>query len=245
MPHVLCLLPHWTLTTPWDITITYLHLQGFPDGSVDKASACHAGDLGSIPGSGRSPGEGNGNSLQYSCLENSMNRGAWSATVPGSERVGHDWTTKYSLTILIDAAGSRPTERLIIQEHSHSNWENLMQTQEGCPQSPVFNHKAWWPSLCYWAFGGRVNFIFCLIWGLAWNREHYIQCIHWVSHINRTMLLFCWCPQRHLPVSHQLSTRLRHLSLNMPPTPFILLPPKGLSVSSLHDWLFRPPSNPH
>ena len=46
--------------------------QGFPGGSDDKASACNAGDPGSIPGSGRSPGEGNGNPLQYSCLENSM-----------------------------------------------------------------------------------------------------------------------------------------------------------------------------
>ena len=45
---------------------------GFPGGSDGKASACNAGDLGSISGLGRSPGEGNGNSLQYSCLENSM-----------------------------------------------------------------------------------------------------------------------------------------------------------------------------
>ena len=48
-----------------------------------KASACNAGDLGSIPGSGRSPGEGNGNPLQYSCLENPMDGGAWWATVHG------------------------------------------------------------------------------------------------------------------------------------------------------------------
>ena len=48
-----------------------------------KATACNVGDLGSIPGSGRSPGEGNGNPLQYSCLENSMNGRAWWATVHG------------------------------------------------------------------------------------------------------------------------------------------------------------------
>ena len=53
---------------------------GFPGGSEVKASVCHVGDLGSIPGLGRSPGEGNGNPLQYSCLENSMGRGAWWAT---------------------------------------------------------------------------------------------------------------------------------------------------------------------
>ena len=56
---------------------------GFPDGSDGKEFACNAGDLGSIPGSGRSSGEGNGNSLQYSCLENPKDRGAWWATVLG------------------------------------------------------------------------------------------------------------------------------------------------------------------
>ena len=49
--------------------------------SIGKEPACKAGDLGSIPRSGRSPGEGNGNSLQYSCLEDPMDRGAWWATV--------------------------------------------------------------------------------------------------------------------------------------------------------------------
>ena len=53
----------------------------FPGGSDSKASACNEGDPGSIPGSGRSPGEGNGNSLQYSCLENPIVGGAWRATV--------------------------------------------------------------------------------------------------------------------------------------------------------------------
>ena len=51
-----------------------------------KESACNAGDLGLTPGLGRSPGEGNGNSLQYSCLENCMDRGDWWATVPGVEK---------------------------------------------------------------------------------------------------------------------------------------------------------------
>ena len=51
-------------------------------------------DTGSIPASGRSPGEGNDNPLQYSCLENPMDRGAWQATVHGVARVGHDLVTK-------------------------------------------------------------------------------------------------------------------------------------------------------
>ena len=61
----------------------------FPGGSDCKESTCNAEDLGSIPQSGRSPGEGNGNSLQYSCLENPMDRGAWWATV---HRVAKSWT---------------------------------------------------------------------------------------------------------------------------------------------------------
>ena len=56
-------------------------LVGFPSSSEVKASACNVGELGSIPGLGRSPGEGNGNPLQYSCLENPMDRGAWWAAV--------------------------------------------------------------------------------------------------------------------------------------------------------------------
>ena len=58
-------------------------------GSAGKKSGCNVGDLGSIPGLGRSPGEGNGNPLQYSCLENPMDRGVWWATVHG---VAESWT---------------------------------------------------------------------------------------------------------------------------------------------------------
>ena len=66
---------------------------GFPGGSEVKASASNAGDPGSIPGLGRSPGEGNGNPLQYSCLENPMDRGVWLTTVHRVARVRHDRTT--------------------------------------------------------------------------------------------------------------------------------------------------------
>ena len=60
-----------------------LRVWGFPGDSDDKESACNVGDPGLIPGSGKSSGEGNGNPLQYSCLENSMDRGAWQAIVHG------------------------------------------------------------------------------------------------------------------------------------------------------------------
>ena len=66
------------------------NIEGFPGGSEVKAPACNAGDLGSIPGLRRSLGEGNGNPLQYSCLENPMDGGAWWATVHGLRRVGHN-----------------------------------------------------------------------------------------------------------------------------------------------------------
>ena len=58
-------------------------IPGFPGGLGGNESACNVGDLGLIPGLERSPGEGNGNPLQCSCLENSMDRGAWRATVHG------------------------------------------------------------------------------------------------------------------------------------------------------------------
>ena len=67
---------------------------GFPHSSVGKESTYKTGDPGSIPGSGRSPGEGNGNLLQHSCLEKPMDRGAWQATVHGVAKVGHNLATK-------------------------------------------------------------------------------------------------------------------------------------------------------
>ena len=69
-----------------DFTLTPLSW-GFPGGADVRASACNVGDLGSIPGSGRPPGEENGNPLQYSSLENPMDGGAWWTTVHGSQRV--------------------------------------------------------------------------------------------------------------------------------------------------------------
>ena len=76
--------------------------QGFPGGSDSKESACNAGDLSLIPGLERSPGGGCGNPFQYTCLENSMDRGAWCATVHGiTKRVKPKLTAKqqcFSLT---------------------------------------------------------------------------------------------------------------------------------------------------
>ena len=82
-----------------------------------KESACNAGDLGSIPGSGRSPGEGNGEPIQYSCLENPMDRGAWQAAVHGVVRVGHNLATKPPLPPFLcqECTLTFSTEALILQ----------------------------------------------------------------------------------------------------------------------------------
>ena len=66
-------------------------IAGLPWWLSGKESACNAGDMGLIPGSGRSLGEGNGYPLQYSCLEKSIERGNWWATVHVVAKVGHDW----------------------------------------------------------------------------------------------------------------------------------------------------------
>ena len=86
----------WLREWDWQI-MTVLVNQGFPRGSAvkKKIPATNAGDVGWIPGLGRSPGEGNSNSLQYFCLGNPMDRGAWQATVHrGHKRVRHDLPTK-------------------------------------------------------------------------------------------------------------------------------------------------------
>ena len=68
-----------------------LPTEDLPGGSDGKASACNVGDPSSIPGSGRSPGEGNGNPLHYSCLENPIDRGAWQATVQHGVAKSQTW----------------------------------------------------------------------------------------------------------------------------------------------------------
>ena len=95
------LYPHpFPIFTLWLVTEVIqfdLHFEkmGFPAGLDGKESACNAGDVGLIHGWGRSPGEGNDNPLQYSCLENSMDRGAWWAKAHRLQRVRHDWATKH------------------------------------------------------------------------------------------------------------------------------------------------------
>ena len=84
------------------IHLNYKNCDPVPGGSEVKASACNAADLGLIPGSGRSPGEGSGNPLQYSCLENPMGGGAWWATVHRVAKSGtqlSDFTFTFTLHV--------------------------------------------------------------------------------------------------------------------------------------------------
>ena len=94
----------------WDFAMAALaNWFGFPSNSETKESACNVGDMGSIPGLGRSPGGGHGNPLQYSCLENPMDRGAWWVQSTGSQRLGHDWASK---------------------RNTAQNWDNLLLLRE-------------------------------------------------------------------------------------------------------------------
>ena len=81
-----------------EYTYIYMFIQGIPWWLIDKEPVCNAGDLGSIPGLGRSLGEGNGYLLQYSCLENPVDRRTWQARSIGSQRVGHDITESLCCT---------------------------------------------------------------------------------------------------------------------------------------------------
>ena len=84
------------------ILISLAHILGFPGSSSGKESTCNVGDLGLVPDLGRSPGEGNGNPLQYSCLENSMDGGAWQATVLG---LAKSWTRLSNFTLTFKGYG--------------------------------------------------------------------------------------------------------------------------------------------
>ena len=95
LPNLLAL-PLWEMKmmAQYDFHLFYFIISEGENFSIDKESACNAGDPGSIPGSERSPAEGNGNPLQYSSQKNPTDRWAWQATVHGAARVGHNLVTK-------------------------------------------------------------------------------------------------------------------------------------------------------
>ena len=88
------------------VLLPFYSIRTSPGGSDGKASAYNVGDPGSIPGSGRCSGEGNGNPLQYSCLENPWMEERGQLQFMGSQRVGHDWATSLSFTPLLHCTGT-------------------------------------------------------------------------------------------------------------------------------------------
>ena len=90
----------WMFVFPQNSYVEILIPTRASSGSDYKKSACNTGDPGSIPELGRSPGEGNGCPLQYSFLENSMNKGARQATFHGVAKSGHDWATNTKILML-------------------------------------------------------------------------------------------------------------------------------------------------
>ena len=85
------------------VCISVYVCMGFPSSANVKNLPANAGDvrdMGSVPGLGRPPGGGNGNSLQYSCLENPMDRGAWGLQSMGLQRVGHDYACMYGMYVI-------------------------------------------------------------------------------------------------------------------------------------------------
>ena len=131
----------------------FFHLQykiclDFPGGSDSKASVYNVRDLGSIPGLGRFPGEGNGNPLQYSCLKNPMGGGAWCRLLSmGSQRVAHDWAT--SLSFLMDILHSSTDMHMCTcahthtDTHTHTRWgREVVKKERECCQSWIFNKIA-------------------------------------------------------------------------------------------------------
>ena len=115
-----------------DLKITFT-IKHFPGGSEVKASASNAGDLGSIPGLGRSPGEGNGNPLQYCCLENPMNWGAWWAAVHG---VTKSQTRLSDFTYLLTIKHSLFVITVII---THDEQVGLKVSDSDLEKTSVFN----------------------------------------------------------------------------------------------------------
>ena len=145
---------------------------GFPGGSDGKESACNVGNLGLIPGSERSPGEGNGTPLQYSCLENPMDRGAWWATVYG---VTNDWATNTYLLMNV-------WESLHLKGGFYSPCHHTRERLHECN-----NHEKSWiiAHLCCCPF-------------LSISNIHFILNMAIVLHLCFWFFTFCFCYLEHI-----------------------------------------------
>ena len=150
-----------------------MYLQGFPGGSGGKESACNVGDLGSIPALGRSPGWGHGNPLQYSCLENSMDRGAWQTTIQG---VTESDTTE-QLTLSLHYV---PPEFMFFHYPTHF-FSCYKLSPWWCPRPSDLLGLPWWLSWyrIHWQYGrpgfdpwgekGKATHSSILAWRISWT----------------------------------------------------------------------------
>ena len=185
---------------------------GFPGGSDGKESDCNAGDLGSIPGLGRSPGEGNGSPLQYSCLENPMDRGPWLGYSPWGHKESY-FTFTLRLLYLILTNGllkcNKHTQNTYIIAYSLMHFHNTQIKRRASPAScasvPPSLHEAPPQTLL------RAEAVLCLVWlpslplclrelsTLCIVRDHFhcyiiFHSIFIHSTVSRTSnLLFCIC----------------------------------------------------
>ena len=149
-----------------EITISALQGCDFPGGSNGKTSAYNAGDPGSIPGQGRSPGEGNGNPLQYYCLENPMNREAWQSTVHGVAKSWtrlSDFTSLYRIVVHIESSSGEAVSS--VPSTSVNSKQSLFWKFSICPGSP-FQCSTVLTLTCnshfaYWNF--LFAYLFCLV----------------------------------------------------------------------------------
>ena len=139
----------------------------FSGGSDGKESACNAGDLGPIPGSRRSPGGGNGNLLQYYCMENSMDRGAWWATVRGVTE--SDTTEQVTFSLL---GGSQVEIRTLISDHlplvgSFPFCWFSCHTSSICRQIPTWGLA----KKELWSKDTEIDFLFFLVWASSQSQK--------------------------------------------------------------------------
>ena len=143
---------------------------GFSGSSDGEESVCSAGELGSIPGSGRCLGEGNGNPLQYSCLENPMDRGAWRATFHGVARVLHDraTNTQYSWGKLMEAGP-------LAQVHTGAEWQSGCRTAGGWKGGLPHDDRS-----RTWTYPSPI----CVSWALrliSWRQLCFTQQLHVIA----------------------------------------------------------------
>ena len=134
-----------------------------PGSSDGKESSCNVGDPGLVPGSGRSPGEDNGNPLQYYCLENSMDKGDWQATVHGLQRVAHDWETN---------------------THTQTHMWNSSAIYRSILRKSTVAWDASWTVCFFMVYCLYMKGCFTDNWffSLGYSADTFSKCIKWVSH---------------------------------------------------------------